>query len=354
MAFSRLIATNRYPHKDSVTPRYHWRIAPQSPARKLGLENFMSYWNLLSLTLPVFCLVAIGVVVRRAGWVEEAAEASLIRLVVNLLMPCLIFESIVGNTAMRSAGNVLLPPLLGFAFTALGLGVSLFAARRLGLGDARTERTFALTAGIPNYGYLPLPIMAAMFGAQSQGILLVHNVGVEAALWTVGVLVLSGLSLRQGWKKLLNPVILTMFVAVPLNLSGLSTYVPTLATDIIHALARCMVPLGLVMTGVNLAQYIREPKHLLSPRVLVAASVLRLGLLPLLLLCGARWLPCPVELKRVLVVQAAMPSAVIPIIIARHYGGVPLTSVQIVLGTTAVSVFTCPLWIRAGLVWAGV
>jgi predicted permease len=314
----------------------------------------MSYWNLLSLTLPVFCLIAVGVGVRRAGWVEGAAEASLIRLVVNLLMPCLIFESIVGNAAMRTVGNVLVPPLLGFAFTALGFCVSYLVARRLRLGEARTERTFALTTGIANYAYLPLPIMAAMFGAQSQGILLVHNVGVEAALWTIGVLVLSGLSLRQGWKKLLNPVVVTMFVAVPLNLLGLSTYVPTLAMDVVHALARCMVPLGLLMTGVNLARYIQEPKDLFSPRVLIAAAVLRLGILPLVMMCGARWIPCPVELKRVLVVQAAMPSAVIPIIVAHHYGGAPLTAVQIVLGTTAVSVLTCPLWIRAGLAWAGV
>ena len=309
----------------------------------------MSYWDLLSLTLPVFCLIAIGVVVRRLGWVEGAAEAGLIKLVVNLLMPCLIFQSIVGNADMRAADTVLLPPLFGFGFTALGLVVSLFVAQRFAVTDAPATRTFALTTGIANYGYLPLPIMGAMFGAQSQGVLLIHNVGVEAALWTVGVLVLGGSSLRQGWRRLLNPVVVTMAIAVPLNLLGLARHVPSVATDIIAMLARCMVPLGLLMTGVNLAQYLVEPKRLFSTRVLLASAFVRLALMPLLMLCGARWLPCPVELKRVLLVQAAMPSAVLPIIIARHYGGVPLTAVQIVLGTTAISVFTCPLWIRAAL-----
>jgi len=53
----------------------------------------------------------------------------------------------------------------------------------------------------------------------------------------------------------------------------------------------------------------------------------------------------------VLVVEAAMPAAVFPIIIARHYGGQPLTAVQVVLWTTAVGLLTCPLWIRAGLAW---
>jgi hypothetical protein len=45
---------------------------------------------------------------------------------------------------------------------------------------------------------------------------------------------------------------------------------------------------------------------------------------------------------------------VIPIIIAKLYGGHPRTAVQIVLGTTALGVFVIPLWLRAGLAWVGV
>jgi predicted permease len=73
-----------------------------------------------------------------------------------------------------------------------------------------------------------------------------------------------------------------------------------------------------------------------------------------LILAVARWLPCSLELKRVLVVQAAMPAAVFPIVLARHYGGQPLTAVQIVLGTTVLGIFVSPLWISAGRAWLGV
>ena len=38
-----------------------------------------SYWQILSLILPVFALIAIGVVVRRVHWIEGEAETSLIR-----------------------------------------------------------------------------------------------------------------------------------------------------------------------------------------------------------------------------------------------------------------------------------
>jgi predicted permease len=82
--------------------------------------------------------------------------------------------------------------------------------------------------------------------------------------------------------------------------------------------------------------------------------VVRLGIFPVLILAAAKWLPLSIELKRVLVVQAAMPAGLMPIIIARHYGGQPLTAVQIVLGTTILALLTIPLWLRVGLAWVGV
>jgi predicted permease len=298
-------------------------------------------------------VITVGAVVRRLHWIEGDAEASLIRLVVNVCYPCLIFESVAGNAALRSPGNLLLPPLLGFAFTWLGIRAGLLVAQAIGLHVGTGLRTFALTVGLANYGYLPLPIMQAMWGQESVGVLLVHNVGVEAALWTVGVLVLSGESLRRGWRRLVSPIVITLVLAVLCNLAGLTPHLPRVLMDVIHALGVCGIPLGLVMTGVNLANYLDEPRALFDAKISLAASALRFGALPVAMLVVAKYLPCPVELKRVLVVQAAMPTAVISIIVSRLYGGHPRTAVQIVLGTTALGLFAIPLWLRAGLAWVG-
>lgn len=312
-----------------------------------------TYWQLLLLIVPVFALIAVGVLVRRLAWLADDAETSLIKLVVNLCYPCLIFESVANNAALRSPGNLLLPPLVGFVVTWFGLRAGLLVARAIGLHVGTGLRTFALAVGIANYGYLPLPIMAGMWGEQSQAVLLVHNVGVEAALWTVGLLVLSGLSLREGWRRLLSPIVITLILAVISNLAGLTPLLPKVLTDTIHALAVCAIPLGLVMTGVNLANYLHTPRELFDLKTSIAANVLRLAILPVLILLLARYLPCSIELKRVLIVQAAMPSAMIPIIVARLYGGHPRTAVQIVLSTTALGLFVIPLWLRVGLDWIG-
>lgn len=313
----------------------------------------MTYTQLLLAIVPVFAMIALGAGLRHYDWVTEQAEKSLFNVVVNVTYPCLIFEAVAGNAALRTPGNLLLPPLLGFGLTVLSMGVGWYVARALGLTIGHGLRTFALAVALTNYGYLPIPIMDTMFGPDSRAVLLVHNAGVEAAIWTVGVLVVTGVSPLRGWRKLVNGPILGLVVGLIVNLTGAVAFVPATAWSLVHALAVCAIPLGLLMTGVSVQPHLDDPRRLVNARVTLTAWLVRLVVLPWLFLCAARWLPCPVELKRVLVVQAAMPSAVISVIIARVYGGQPLVAVQIVLGTTALALFTIPFWIRFGLAFAG-
>ncbi|MEO6005905.1 MAG: AEC family transporter [Opitutus sp.] len=312
-----------------------------------------SYGQLLLLIVPVFAVVAVGVVIRRVQWVEAAAEASIIKVVINVCMPCLIFESIVGNAALRAPGSVLMPPLVGFLTTSLTIGAAYQFGRALGLAVGTGLRTFALAVGIANYAYLPLPIMSALFGPESRGVLLVHNIGLEMAIWTVGVLVLSGSSWKESRRRLLSPIVITLVIALITNLSGASPYMPRWLMDGVHSLAVCAIPLGLLITGINLANHIGNPRALFDVRVSLGGTVLRLVLFPFAFIALARWLPVAVELKRVIVVQGAMPAGLIPIIIAQHYGGRPLTAVQVVCATTAAAIVLTPLWLKVGLAWAG-
>jgi predicted permease len=81
--------------------------------------------------------------------------------------------------------------------------------------------------------------------------------------------------------------------------------------------------------------------------------LVRLVLLPLGFLVLARYLPCSVELKRVIILQAAMPAAVFPIVMAKHYGGDTATALRVVISTSALSLITTPIWIRLGTKFAG-
>jgi malate permease and related proteins len=323
-----------------------------SAARACRAELVMpSYWSLLSQVLPVFALIALGVGAKRLRWLTAEAEGGLLKLTINALIPALILENVLGNAALRRPDTILWAVALGFGLKAGGLALALAVARTCGAGDARQRRTFAFATAINNYGYMAIPVTGALFAKETVGVLLVFNVGVEVAIWTVGLLMLNRTPLRQSARQLLNGPVCALALAVPLNFAGGATLLPPWAAATLHMIAACALPLGLMIVGATLADYLGAPRRLWDARWVPLSWGLRLGVLPALILGLAATLPLPPELRQVLIVQAAMPSGVLLIVIAKHHGGDPLVAVQVALGTTLLGLVTVPLWLRLGLGW---
>jgi predicted permease len=310
-----------------------------------------SYFELLLLIVPVFALIGVGAGARFAGWLTPEADSSLMKLVVNVLYPALIFRAVLGNPALSDPRNVVWPPVVGFLTMAGGILVARWVAGMLGFAKGQGLRTFAFAAGVYNYGYIPIPLMEDLFGAGSIGVLLVHNVGCETAIWTVGVLVVSGVSLRDGWRRLISGPVIALLLAGLGNVVGLDRVMPEAADMVIRMAGGCAIPMGLIAIGATLSEYLGKPSQLFAPRSTLGSVALRFMAFPLVFLALAKFLPISPELKRVMIVEAAMPAGIMPILIAKHYGGHPLTAVQVVLGTTVAGLVAIPLWLRFGLGW---
>jgi hypothetical protein len=312
------------------------------------------YWSLLGGVVPVFLIMAAGFGVRRIGWLTAESDNSLLRLTINVLYPCLIFDSILGNAALDKVGNVVLAPAVGFVTVVASFALCALAARMLPL-DNRQARTFAFTTGICNYGYIALPLVQKFFDRETVGVLFAHNFGVEIAFWTAGILTLAQPSNRRGiWKQMFNAPVLAILVSLLLNFCRAHEWIPSFLTTTAHMLGQSSVPVAVILTGAILADLLAQ-NHPPAPGVAaLLGCALRLLVLPVLLLLLARILPCSVELKRIVIVMAAMPSAMMPIIITKHYGGDANIAMQIVLATTLAGLVTIPLWIQIGLRFVGV
>ncbi|MBC8002176.1 MAG: AEC family transporter [Opitutaceae bacterium] len=312
-------------------------------------DPMREFLTVLTAVLPVFCIAGAGVLLRKINWLTEEADQSLLRVTINLLSPCLIFDKILQNEALRQPSNVFLPPIVGFATVAVGLWVGRFGARFAGLKDQRTVGTFALCVGLYNYGYFPLPLAETLFDRETVGVLFVHNLGVEIAMWTLGIVVISGAKIGSGWRKVLNPPVIAILAALLFNALHGYEWIPSFVILTAKMLGQCAIPMGLILIGAIVADHLREFHSTVGWRVVLTGSVLRLGLLPIGFLLLARYLPCTIELKRVIVLQGAMSSAVFPIAMARHYNGDPATALRVVIGTSVIGFVTIPIWIRLGM-----
>jgi hypothetical protein len=308
----------------------------------------------LSAVVPVFCIAIAGMLMRQRKWLTEDADRSLFKVTVNVLMPALIVDSVLHNQALKQVGTVVLAPIVGFIGIAAGMLIALLFARTAALKDRKAVATFVLCAGIYNYGYVPVPLVRALFPPDTLGVLFAHNLGVEIAFWTLGLMALGASGSGNIWRNMLNAPVLAIFVSLALNFLGADKIIPDFILLTAKLLGQCAVPMGLILIGATMADHLHEFRAGWGWRVIISSCVVRLGIAPILFLVVARYLPCSVELKRVIVVQAAMPAATFPILLARHYGGEPSTALRVVIGTSVASLVTTPLWIRVGLKFVGV
>ena len=283
--------------------------------------------------------------------------------IVHCLFPCLIIDKTIGSEVLRQPAVVGWGIGVGFGGVVCGMAVAALVARLLGLGVGSGRRTFSLAAGVQNYGYIAIPVLAVLFMQDGRddevlGMLFVHSLGVEVAFWGIGLMVLAG-SLKGSLKYLLNGPIVAVAVGLCLAYSGAWRWLDPDSGPLLGQVLRqgmswlgaCAFPIALVLIGATTFDLLGKERP--SFKIGAGAFLVRTVIMPVVLLCAARWLPIVVELRQVLLVQAAMPAAVSPILVARLYGGKPEVAVQVFLVTAIVGLFSMPLIVAWGLSFLG-
>ena len=303
--------------------------------------------------LPILGLLGLGWWFRQQGWLDDRAENGLMQLVVRLFYPALIFRHVLGSAALGQPTVLVQALLTGSLAIAGGMLLALLVAPWFGLRDSRGRRTFAVTVGVFNFGYLALPLAEDLYGSETLGVMLAVNAGIEVPIWSLGLLLLSGRLARDSWRRALSPPLLALLVAAPLNLLGGPDLLPPVVLKFLDWAAPCAIPLGLVLTGSTFcALGQQQGRSLLRDlRPAWGAILLRLGVLPPLMMLVAVSLPLSTEVRQVAFIHAAMPCGIFPVVLARHYGGDAPLGLLVVAATCLGAVVTLPLWLALGNAW---
>lgn len=299
-------------------------------------------------------LIALGWFLAQRGWVGPQARQPLMRLVIWVFFPAMIFDRVCGNRLINSGGTTLLYLGVGFGMIVGGILVGRLMAMLMRFPEGNARRTFSYSAGINNFGYLGIPVTAALFDRDVVGVLMVHNVGVEAAVWTFGVAFLSGGSGLKGLKNLAQPIPLALAAALIVNFAGFGETAPArFAAQFCHAVGECAIPVGTILTGIFLHEVLQGFRFFAEPRVSLGIVLVRGVIIPVLLLAiAASFIPDP-ALRKVMMVQAAMPAGIFSFLIVEMYQG----DVQVALRCSVLTMVLCPvvtpLWLYLGARWLG-
>ena len=300
-------------------------------------------------------LILLGWFMARQGWVGAHARQPLMRMIIWVFFPAMIFSRVSGNPLIASGSQALLYLGAGFLLIVTGYAVAMAIGLLFKVPAGTARRTFAFSAGVNNFGYLGIPVTAALFKNDDVvGVLLVHNVGVEAAVWTVGIAMLSGESLRKGLKKLFQPMTVALFVALAINFAGFGKSASIVfASDLCHVIGDCAIPIGTLLTGIYLHEIIKDFRLISDAPVSFGVMAVRWLLMPLLVLTTVDQFVADESLRKVMLVQAAMPCGIFTFLIVEMFKG----DVMVSLRCSVITMLCCPLvtpfWLYLGARWLG-
>lgn len=301
---------------------------------------------------PVYLLMLGGAALRRIGVIRREDDDGVLHLVFHVMYPCFILDKILGSESVRDPGAVAWGIGLGFGLVTMGFGVAWLVAGLLRYQRGSGKRTFALSSGIQNFGYTAIPVVSLMWGEAggTMAMLFVHNLGVELALWSVGVMLISG-ERRVPWRRLLNGPTVAVVLGLGLVALGWDRGITGAPRKTLEWLGVGAFPVAIFITGAVIMDLIGKERPTL--RATLGGSLVRLAIVPALMLLVARLVPAPTVLKQVLLVQAAMPAALTPVLLAKIYGGRPTVAVEVVVASTLLSLLTLPLVLAWGRVFLG-
>ena len=298
--------------------------------------------------LPPFLLLGVGAFARSVGWLRAEADASLSMVTIRILYPCFILFHILENGDTTVEGATFLMIAIGFASILTGFFLAWVVSKVLRL-EEESVRTFRFCAGIFNYGFIAIPVALAFFDSNIVVHIILFNLGVEIAIWTIGILILTANKLSL--KGLLNPPAIAVIVGLALQTTGGKQLIPSFFWEVVEILGQCSIPIGLLLIGGSFYQLMDNFRFSNGLRTEIASLLVRNLFFPCLVISFIASNFCPTDipfLREVLVIQAAMPAGIFAVVIVSNYSANSVTAMRTISVTMLASLLTLPIWLSIG------
>ncbi|MFN4003800.1 MAG: AEC family transporter [Hylemonella sp.] len=310
--------------------------------------------HIFTVTFPFFALVFCGYLAARRRLLPLEAIPGLNGFVLFFALPCMLYRFGATTPIAQLLDYAVFGVWLLCAFIMVGFTVAVTLGGRIGWNDAAFG---ALVAAFPNTGFMGVPLLVALLGAQAAGPAIVTIV-VDMVITTSLCIALSRLDgagthgMAVAVRKALRGM-LTNPMPWAILLGGVASFVqlqlPAVVDKTVALLADAASPVALFTIGAVLARsqiLAEESRHPPIPwRDYVPVAVFKLLLHPLLvLLTGLAALQLGVPLSRfaltVMVLIAALPSASNVSLLAERFGADNGRIARIILVSTAAAFLT--------------
>lgn len=289
--------------------------------------------NYVLQVLFILVLMAIGWIARKRGLVSAVGTSEMVRVMIAIIYPCLIFSSVTKLNIHELAANWIMP-VMAMAIAGTGLVLGLISLRFMKKVDQNRASAFLFQNTINNYLFLPLPLVMLLWGDEGVALLVFASMGFELTVWTLGVFLFNRSNrLSEGLKMMLGPpLIALMFSIVWVCLRDLSSlHLPEagLIAELSHrilnlfyfgteAIGKATVGLAMIISGSRISTL--DLKTAFDKQVWLL-SFIRLIVTPVLFILILQQINMDKTAYGILAVISVMPAAITSLVFSERFGG---------------------------------
>lgn len=303
-----------------------------------------------NVLLPFGLIILMGVIFRIfkiGGLSPELLRHAINVTVLNIFLPALCLKILYTSEINR---EIILVPATAWITILSGL---LFSMVIYGLlenkmyMDSSEKGVLILSSAFGNVTYLGLPLLTGLYGNEAAKYALFYDLLASTPLlWLVGVLIASKygenkkFNIRESLKTIASlPPVWAIGIGILLNLSKIS--LPDFLLNTLSMLGNLVAPL--MIFSIGLALQIPRVKHAF---IIIPAVIIKLAVVPFV----SFFVACMLGLKGIALasclVEGAMPTMVLSLLIAGRFKlSVPMSAFIIVV-TTVLSFITLPVTIH--------
>ena len=285
----------------------------------------MSFQLIFQTVIPVFLIILVGYII---GRFKKINIQPMIDLIVYIAGPCLIFSSI-------SRSDIDLADFFTIALSAAGVILILAFLVFVILKAVKSERAgLYLPMTIGNTGYIGYPVALFAFGIAGLSRAVVYDMIGSLFLYSLGIYIIH----HKNELKEIFKVPLIYAVVIGLLFGLLKIPVPEIIFKPVEMIGMVTIPLALLILGYKLTEI-----KISSAKTAAFASLFKIlgGFLAALLI--VKIFSISGLARNIILLQAAMPSAVMSMILTAKYNRDAELVASVVLITTVLSIFTIPL-----------
>lgn len=304
--------------------------------------------NAMQSIFPILILIFVGYMLTLKKWFDEKTSDLFSKIVVNVSLPALMFYNVINNLNKKQLLHMGFGLIAAFSiiFTSYAISYLLFIIIKI---DRKKFGLFSAIFAFSNTIFVGLPVNEALFGDKSIPFVLLYYVANTSLFWTLGVYAVRKdvdnlrenlFSIKNSIKKIISPPLIGFLIGIFFIIINLKT--PQFLIDTAKYMGQMTTPLSMLFIGIIIC--LTDFKEFKIDKNIVLLFLGRCIISPLIAIVTLHFFNLNPLMKKVFVIQSALPVITQIAIVSRAYSNDQKYPAMMIAITNILSLFIIPAY----------